>query len=80
MFTWLWKRTYLKGTIKYGLIYARNQRIFVHRYDESDWVGSATNRKRTPRYCKKWTSVSLSTVDAKDNATEKKAREVCQCT
>ena len=75
MFTWLWQRTYLKGTIKYGLVYARDQMICLQRYDDSDWVGSATNRKSTPACCRKRTSVSLSATKDEYIAAEKKERE-----
>ena len=39
---------YLKGTIKYGLKYARDQRICLQRNNDFDWVGCATNKKITP--------------------------------
>ena len=38
---------YLKGTIEYGLKYDANQKINLHGYVDSDWEGSATNRKST---------------------------------
>ena len=64
---------YLKGTIEYGLIYARDQRICLQRYDDFDWVGSATNRKITPTCCRKQTIVSLSATKDEYIAAEKKA-------
>ena len=65
---------YLKGTIEYGLIYARDQRIFLQGYDDFDWVGSATNKKITPTCCRKRTSVSLSETKDEYIASKKKSR------
>ena len=53
---------YLKGTIEYGLIYVRDQRIFLRGYDDSNWVDSTTNIKSTLTCCRKRTIVSLSTT------------------
>ena len=67
---------YLKGTIKYGINYAMNQRMSLRGSIDSDWSGSATNRKGTSRCCfslvsmviswfsRKQSSVALSTVEA----------------
>ena len=38
---------YLKGTIDYGLKYEENQNINLEGYVDSDWVGSAIDRKST---------------------------------
>ena len=38
---------YLKGTLDYGLIYASNGEIRLHGFADSNWVGSAKDRKRT---------------------------------
>ena len=38
---------YLKGTIIYGLKYEANQNINLEGYVDSDWAGSATDRKST---------------------------------
>ena len=38
---------YLKGTIDYGLKYEANQKINLEGYVDSDWIGSAINRKST---------------------------------
>ena len=35
----------LKGTVDYGLKYDVNQKINLHGYVDSDWEGSATDRK-----------------------------------
>ena len=66
---------YLNGTIEYGLIYSRDHRICLQRYDEFYWVGSATNKNITPTCCRKRTNVSLSTTKDEYIAAEKKERE-----
>ena len=38
---------YLKGTVDYGLKYDVNQKINLEGYVDTDWVGSAIDRKRT---------------------------------
>ena len=38
---------YLKGTVDYGIKYEANQKINLEGYVDSDWVGSAIDRKRT---------------------------------
>ena len=38
---------YLKGTIDYGLKYKTDQRINLEVYVDSDWAGSAIDRKST---------------------------------
>ena len=43
----------------------------LQRYDEFDWVGSATNKNITPTYCRK-RSVSLSATKDEYIAAEKK--------
>ena len=42
---------YLKGTVDYGLKYDANQKIKLHGYVDSDWEGSATDRKSTSSCC-----------------------------
>ena len=42
---------YLKGTLDYGLIYASNGEIRLHGFTDSDWEGSAEDRKRTSGCC-----------------------------
>ena len=42
---------YLKGTIDYGLKYAVNQKINLEGCVDSDWVGSAIDRKSTSGCC-----------------------------
>ena len=38
---------YLKGTVDYGLKYEANQNINLEFYVDSDWEGSAIDRKST---------------------------------
>ena len=38
---------YLRGTVDYGLKYNVNQKINLEGYVDSDWAGSAINRKST---------------------------------
>ena len=42
---------YLKGTFDYGLKYKVDQKINLEGYDDSDWVGSAIDRKSTSGCC-----------------------------
>ena len=42
---------YLKGTVDYGLKYDANQKINLEGYVDSDWEGSAINRKSTSGCC-----------------------------
>ena len=42
---------YLKGTVDYGLKYKADQNIKLEVYVDSDWAGSAIDRKRTSRCC-----------------------------
>ena len=42
---------YLKGTVDYGLKYEASQNINLENYVDSDFVGSAIDRKRTSRCC-----------------------------
>ena len=38
---------YLKGTVYYGIKYELNQKINLEGYVDSDWAGSAIDRKST---------------------------------
>ena len=38
---------YLKGTVEYGLKYEENQKINLEGYVDSNWAGSAIDRKST---------------------------------
>ena len=42
---------YLKGTIDYGIKYDVNQNINLEGYVDSDWAGSAIDRKSTSGCC-----------------------------
>ena len=42
---------YLKGTLDYGLRNASSGEIRLHGLTDSDWAGSAKDRKRTSRCC-----------------------------
>ena len=42
---------YLKGIVDYGLKYELNQKINLEGYVDSDWAGSAINRKSTSGCC-----------------------------
>ena len=67
---------YLKGTVDYGIKYDANQKINLHGYVDSNWVGNSTDRKRTLGCCfslgfgmiswfsRKQSCVALSTAEA----------------
>ena len=40
---------YLKGTLDYGLRYASSGKIKLHGFTDSNWEGSAKDRKNTSR-------------------------------
>ena len=42
---------YLKGTVDYGLKYKDNHKTNLEGYVDSDWEGSAIDRKSTSRCC-----------------------------
>ena len=42
---------YLKGTLDYGLRYVSDGEIRLHGFTDSDWAGSAKDRKSTSRCC-----------------------------
>ena len=42
---------YLRGTVDYGLKYDVNQKINLEGYVDSDWAGSAIDRKSTSGCC-----------------------------
>ena len=42
---------YLKGTVDYGIKYEENYNINLEGYVDSDWAGSAFDRKSTSRCC-----------------------------
>ena len=42
---------YLRGTITYGLRYTSSGGLFLHGYEDADWVGCLVDQKSTSRYC-----------------------------
>ena len=66
----------LKGTIDFGLYYLGGHELRLHGYSDSDWAGSASDRKSTSGGCyslesamiswfsKEQSSVALSTAEA----------------
>jgi hypothetical protein len=68
---------YLKGTLDYGLCYIGDCDFILYGYTDSDWVGSALDRKNTSGYCfslgsamtswqsRKQSNSALSTTEAK---------------
>jgi hypothetical protein len=66
---------YIRGTINYGLRYTTSSNIQFHGFTDSDWVGSAEDRKSTSGMCfslgsamiswgnRKQKSVTLSTAE-----------------
>ena len=44
-------------------------------YDDSDWVGNATNKKSTLGCCRKWIHVALSATKDEYIVADKKARK-----
>jgi hypothetical protein len=67
---------YIRGTINYGLRYTASSDIQLHGFTDSDWVGSAEDRRSTSGMCfslgsaviswgrRKHNSVALSTIKA----------------
>jgi hypothetical protein len=65
---------YLKGTLDYGLCYIGDHDFILYGYTNSDWVGSASDRKHTSGCCfslgstmtswqsRKQSSIALSTA------------------
>jgi hypothetical protein len=66
---------YLKGTLDYGLCYTRDCDFILYDYTDSDWAGSASDRKNNSGCCfslgssmtswksKKQSSIALSTIE-----------------
>ena len=66
---------YLEGKLDCGLIYAFDNEFILHGYVDSNWEGSAKDKKRTSGCCfslglgmiswfsRKKTSIALSTVE-----------------
>jgi hypothetical protein len=70
---------YLRGTMEYGLRYLGDGEVKLQVYTDSDWAGSATDRKSTLGCCfslgstmvswfsRKQTSVALSSAKSRDH-------------
>ena len=58
---------YLKGTIDYGLKYEANQKIKLEGYVDSDWAGSAIDRKSTSGCCFSMRSGMISWFSRKES-------------
>jgi hypothetical protein len=68
---------YIRGTLNYGLRYTASNDIKLHGFTDSDWAGSAEDRRSTSGMCfilgsamiswgsRKQKSVALSTAEAK---------------
>ena len=48
---------YMKGTVDYGIKYEANQKINLEGYVDSDWAGSAIDRKSTSGATSVWDQV-----------------------
>ena len=48
---------YLRGTVDYGIKYESNQKINLEGYVDSDWEGSAIDRKSTLGVASVWDRV-----------------------
>jgi hypothetical protein len=81
---------YLHGTVGYGFRYVLDREVKLQGYTDSNWVGSAVDRKRTFRCCfslgscmiswwsRKQTLVALNTTEAEYIAANVASREaVC---
>ena len=42
---------YVRGTITYGLRYTSSSGVLLFGYSDSDWSGSAVDRKSTSSHC-----------------------------
>ena len=74
---------YVRGTITYGLRYTSSSGVLLSRYSDSNWAGSAVDRKSTSGYCfsmgsamiswssRKQGSIAQSTAEAKYIAARK---------
>jgi hypothetical protein len=68
---------YIRGTINYGLRYTASSDMQLHGFTDSDWVGSAEDKKSTSGICfslgssmiswgnMKQKSITLNTAEAK---------------
>jgi hypothetical protein len=56
---------YLRGTLNYGLRYASNSDVQRHGFTDSDWPGSADDRKSTSGICFNLGSAMISWASSK---------------
>jgi hypothetical protein len=59
---------YLRGTIGYGLRYFSGGEVMLHGYTDSDWAGSALDRKSTSGCCFSLGSAMISWLSRKQNS------------
>ena len=59
---------YLKGTVEYGLKYDTNLKINLEGYVDSDWAGSAIDRKSTSGCCSSMGSGVISWFSRKQSS------------
>jgi hypothetical protein len=77
---------YIRGTINYGLRYTASNNIQLHGFTDSDWEGSAEDKKRTSGLCFSLGSAMISWGSRKQksialNTTEVEYMAACEaCT
>ena len=59
---------YVRGTIIYGLMYTSSSGVLLSGYVDSDWVGSAVDRKSTSGYCFSMGSAMISWSNKKQGS------------
>jgi hypothetical protein len=59
---------YIGGTINYGLRYTASNNIQLHGFIDSDWAGSAEDRKSTSGMCFSLVSTMISWGSRKQNS------------
>jgi hypothetical protein len=59
---------YIRGTINYGLKYTISSDVQLHGFTDSDWVGSAEERKSTSGMCFILGSAMISWSSSKQNS------------
>ena len=68
---------YLKGTVDYGLKYEANQNINLEGYVDSDWAGSAIDRKSALGCCLSMGSGVISWFSRKQSTEYSRSRVCC---
>ena len=59
---------YVRGTITYGLRYTSSSGVLLSGYSDSDWAGSAVDRKSTSGYCFNMGSTMISWSNGKQGS------------